>query len=235
MAMPRSEVRLVTKGFREERRTMQRRPTIALVHKERNILASVALAFEAAGFQVRLYSDGTSAFEALSASPADIAILGRSMPGLYGPELFYRLRRLTRMPVIFLSSYGADLADEAPGAEDYLAVGCSHRILVERANAILHGGTGRLCIDPMHRVCTWQRQRLHLNMPEFLMLELLARGGVHTRFALMEAAYGAQIDMDEKVVDAHVASIERRFRGIDAAAKPIERISKVAYRLGKAV
>jgi DNA-binding response OmpR family regulator len=80
-----------------------------------------------------------------------------------------------------------------------------------------------------------KRQRLHLNMPEFLMLELLARGGVHTRFALMEAAYGAQIDMDEKVVDAHVASIERRFRGIDAAAKPIERISKVAYRLGKAV
>jgi two-component system response regulator ChvI len=214
---------------------MQQRPTIALVHKERNILASIALAFEAAGFHVRSYSDGMSAFEALSATPADIAILGRSMPGLYGPELFNRLRRLTRMPVIFLSSYGADLADEAPGAEDYLAVGCSHRVLVERATTILQGGTGRLRIDPVRRICIWQRQRLHLNMPEFLMLELLARGGVHTRFALMEAAYGAQIDMDERVVDAHVSSIERRFRRIDSAAKPIERICKVAYRLRKAV
>lgn len=214
---------------------MRQRPTIALVHKERNILTSLELAFQAAGFDVRTYSDGVSAYAALSIRPTDVAILGRSMPGLYGPDLFRRLRQLNRMPVIFLSSYGADLEDEAPGAEDYLAVGCSLRILVERVDVVLHGGTGRLRIDSAQCVCTWRRQRLYLSMPEFLMLELLATKGVHTRFALMAAAYGEVIEMDEKLVDSHVAAIERRFREIDPNVRAIECACKVAYRLGHCV
>jgi two-component system, OmpR family, response regulator ChvI len=214
---------------------MRKQPSIALVHKERNIRASIELAFSAEGYAVQSYGDGASAYAALAESPTDIAVIGRSMPGLYGPDLFRRLRRLHKMPVIFLSSYGADLADEAPGAEDYLFVGCSLRVLVERVDVVLNGGTGRLRVDSTYCVCRWRRQRLFLNMPEFLMLELLATKGVHTRFALMAAAYGEAIEMDEKVVDAHVASIHRRFREVDPGINAIECVSKVAYRLGKGV
>ena len=89
---------------------MSRRPTVALVHKERNLVTSIGLAFEIAGFDVRTYHDGRSALDALSAAPADIGILGRTLPGLYGPQLFVRLRKSPNMPVIFLSSHGDDLA-----------------------------------------------------------------------------------------------------------------------------
>ena len=214
---------------------MSRRRSIALVHQERNILTSLAIAFESAGFDVTTYTDGRAAFEALSIGPADIAILGRRMPGLYGPDLFRKLRQLNDMPVIFLSSYGAELADEVPGADDYLAVGCSAHLLVERANLILRGGVGDLMLDPVRRRCTWRGERLYLNMPEFLILELLASKGVHTRFALMEAAYGLDMEMDEKLIDGHVEAIERKCRGIDPAAKLIKRVGGVAYRLREPV
>jgi two-component system response regulator ChvI len=213
---------------------MTTRPTIALVHKERNLLTSIGIAFEAAGFEVRTYDDGQAALEALSAAPADIGILGRTLPRLYGPDLFVRLRKSTRMPVIFLSSHGDDLADEVQGADDYLATGVSSALLVDRARMILRRGRDDgLVLDSDRRQCIWRRTRVYLNMPEFLMIEAMAKNGVCTRFALMEAAYGPAVEMDEEVVDGHIAAMQRKFRRVDASVVVIEPISGVAYRLGK--
>lgn len=209
--------------------------TIAIVLNEPQSLVSFALTFEALGFDVRTYSDGELAFRELSAAPADIAILGRRLPGLYGPVLFGKLRRACGMPMIFLSSYGADLADEAPGARDYLPKGCSLNVVVERVRMVLEGGTSKLSVDGDRCICRWRRQRLFLNVPEFLMLEQLARGGVHTRFALMAAAYGPSIEMMQDVVDAHIGSIVKRFRDIDPRIGAIDLVGGVAYRLGKSV
>ena len=212
---------------------MSAKPTIALVHEERNVLTSIGIAFEAAGFDVRSYDDGQAALEALSAAPADIGILGRSLPRLYGPDLFVRLRKSTRMPVIFLSSHGDDLADEVQGADDYLATGCPSSLLVDRARMILRRGRDDgLVVDSVLRQCVWRRTRVYLNMPEFLMIEAMAKSGVCTRFALMEAAYGPEVAMDERVVDDHIAAMQRKFRRIDASVDMIEAVSGVAYRLG---
>lgn len=209
-------------------------PTVALVHKERNILTSIRLACEAAGFAVRTFGDGESALESLTAVPADIGIIGRSMPRLSGPDLFARLRQSTPMPVIFLSSFGEDLADQVQGADDYLFTCCSHKLLVSRVHAVLrrHRRNG-LVVDSAHCRCTWRQARVYLNMPEFLILEALARRGVHTRFALMAAAYGPDLDMDADLIDHHIAAMQNKFRDIDPSTKVIECVSGVAYRLGR--
>lgn len=209
--------------------------TVAIVLKEKLNLASFVLTFEAQGFEVRAFSDGEMAFQELSASPADIAILGRRLPGLDGPVLFGRLRRTCSMPTIFVSSYGPDLVDHAPGARDYLPTGCPLHIVVERVRMILEGGTSRLSVDGDRRICRWHRQRLYLNAPEFLMLEQLARGGIHTRFALMAAAYGPSIEMMQDVVDGHIRSIVKRFGDIDPRTRAIDLVGGVAYRLGKSI
>src|SRR5262245_31753322 len=116
---------------------MNSKPSIALVHPERNILSSLGLAFEAEGFDVRTYCDGIQALDALSDAPADIAILGRRLPRLPGPDLFRQLRYFTAMPVIFVSSLGPDLAEQAPDADDYLETPFSLRLVVERARTVL--------------------------------------------------------------------------------------------------
>lgn len=54
---------------------MREKSSVALVDDERNILTSLGMALEAEGFRVRTYSDTASAFEALAAEPADVAIL----------------------------------------------------------------------------------------------------------------------------------------------------------------
>src|SRR5262245_33121323 len=161
---------------------MSKRPSIALVHQERNILASLRLAFEVEAFEVQTYGDGMAALEALSDAPTDAAILGRRLPRLHGPDLFRQLRHFTSMPVLFLSSLGEDLAEQAPGADEYLSTPFSLRMVVDRVKAVLKRHeiarrepirppvilSGKLMIEPASRRCHWGLERIYLNMPEFL-------------------------------------------------------------------
>ena len=227
---------------------MDQKPTIAIVHQSTGIMKSIGLAFECEGFGVRIFEDGLAALEFLSATPADIAIFGRTLPLLRGPDLFRRLRQFTDMPVIFLSSYGADLADEIPGADDYLETTTSIRHVVATAKVVLkrHQSANRqpapppyilhkrLVIDTSRCICHWGRERVYLNVPEYLILVKIAAGSVHTRIALMAAAYGNTIDVDQEVIDDHIASMVKKFRQIDPGFDMIELVSGVVYRLKQA-
>ena len=114
--------------------------TIALVDDDRNILTSVGMALEAEGLAVRTYSDGTTALAALTVQPADLAVLDVKMPRMDGMELLQKLRRVTDMPVIFLTSKDEEI-DEVLGlklgADDYIRKPFSQRLLIERIRAIL--------------------------------------------------------------------------------------------------
>ena len=116
------------------------KPTIALVDDDRNILASVSMTLEAEGFDVRTYVDGDSALRGLTAKPVDLAILDIKMPRMDGMELLSRLRRQSRMPVIFLTSKD-DEVDEIlglrMGADDYIKKPFSQRLLIERIRTLL--------------------------------------------------------------------------------------------------
>src|SRR4026209_2099789 len=121
---------------------MKEKSTIALVDDERNILTSLGLGVrvEAGANKVRPNSDGATALEALSEEPADLAILDIKMPRMDGMELLRRLRQITDMPVIFLTSKDEEI-DELfglkMGADDYIAKPFSQRLVVERVKAVL--------------------------------------------------------------------------------------------------
>jgi two-component system, OmpR family, response regulator ChvI len=224
---------------------MNGKPSIALVHQERNVLTSLKLAFEAEDFNVRTYSDGMDALDALSDAPPDIAILGRRLPRLPGPDLFRQLRYFTAMPVMFLSSMGVELAEQAPGADEYLETPFSVRLVVERARAVLRRHqmgrraaqpppvtlSGGLLIERPRRRCHWRQERVYLNMPELLILEALADGHPQTRLALMSAAYSEDVELDEQLVDDHISGLVRKFRLVDPKFDLIELVCGVAYRL----
>src|SRR5215471_4864874 len=112
--------------------------TIALVDDDRNILTSVSMALEAEGFAVRCYADGTEALKGIAAQPVDIAVLDIKMPRMDGMELLEQLRRLSHIPVIFLTSKD-DEVDELlglrMGADDYIKKPFSQRLLIERIRA----------------------------------------------------------------------------------------------------
>ena len=117
--------------------------TIALVDDDRNILTSVSIALEAEGFVVQKYDNGIEALEVLTQQPVDLVVLDIKMPHLDGMELLTRLRRVSKVPAIFLTSKDTDI-DEAlglkMGADDYIRKPFSQRLLIERIRAVLRRG-----------------------------------------------------------------------------------------------
>ncbi|HXV23612.1 MAG TPA: response regulator transcription factor [Alphaproteobacteria bacterium] len=226
--------------------------TIALVDDDRNILTSVAMALEAEGFAVRTFTDGAEALRGLTSNPVDLAILDIKMPRMDGMELLDRLRKQSRVPVIFLTSKD-DEVDEVlglrMGADDYIKKPFSQRLLIERIRSILRreatardGGTGasaesiilrgELMLDSARHLCTWKGQAVDLTVTEFLLLKALASrpGHVKNRDQLMDAAYGESIYVDDRTIDSHIKRLRKKFKAIDTDFAEIETLYGVGYR-----
>ena len=225
--------------------------SIALVDDDKNILTSLSVALEAEGFNVRAYSDGSEALKALTAQPADLAILDIKMPRMDGMELLGHLRKNGAMPVIFLTSKD-DEVDEVlglrMGADDYIKKPFSQRLLVERIRALLRRGEiarggstaetepviqrGELTLDPARHQCTWKSKDVDLTVTEFLILKSLASrpGHVKSRDQLMDGAYGEHIYVDDRTIDSHIKRLRKKFKDVDQDFAQIETLYGVGYR-----
>jgi len=224
--------------------------TIALVDDDRNILTSVSMALEAEGFTVRTYTDGAEALRGITGNPVDLAVLDIKMPRMDGMELLERLRRSSKLPVIFLTSKD-DEVDELMGlrigADDYIRKPFSQRLLIERIRTLLRradlgregaagGGEviarGELTLDAARHLCTWKSQAVELTVTEFLLLKALAArpGHVKSRDQLMDAAYGEHIYVDDRTIDSHIKRVRKKFKAIDPEFAQIETLYGVGYR-----
>ena len=232
---------------------MKEKSTIVLVDDEQNILKSLRAALEAEGYKVRTYPDGMAALEALTEEPADLGVFDIKMPRMDGMELLRRMRQVSDMPVIFLTSKDEEI-DELfglkMGADDYIAKPFSLRLVVERVKAVLRrNGTkdgtpqtpeaaravverGKLKLDPERHTCHWDNKGVTLTVTEFLILQALATrpGVVKTRDALMDAAYDDQVYVDDRTIDSHIKRLRKKFKQVDDDFDVIETLYGVGYR-----
>ena len=230
-------------------------PQIILVDDDANILASVRMALEGEGFQVRSFTDGQSALDGLAQNPADIGVFDIKMPRMDGLELLRKLRQTSQMPVVFLTSKDDEI-DEVfglkMGADDYITKPFSQRLLIERIRAVLRrtkaraelaeGSTqvddetllkrGPLTLDAERHDCRWNDKSISLTVTEFMILDALARrpGVVKSRDALMDAAYDDQIYVDDRTIDSHIKRLRRKFRQVDKKFDAIETLYGVGYK-----
>ena len=117
---------------------------IALVDDDQNILTSVSMTLESEGFEVRKYHDGLEAWTDMSNDNLpDLAVFDIKMPRMDGMDLLTKVRQISQMPVIFLTSKDDEI-DEVlglrMGADDYIKKPFSQRLLVERIKALLRRG-----------------------------------------------------------------------------------------------
>jgi two-component system, OmpR family, response regulator ChvI len=227
---------------------------ITLIDDDENIVASVSLALESHGHQVKAYYDGASGLAALESDPPDMAILDVKMPRMDGMEVLRRLRQTTDLPVIILTSKDDEI-DEILGfnlgADDYIHKPFSQRLLIERVKAVLRRGRenedaagnasaaaskairrGRLTLDPARHDCLWDGKPVKLTVTEFLLLQALAQrpGFVKSRDNLMDAAYDDQVYVDDRTIDSHVKRMRKKFRQVDPEFDSIETLYGVGYR-----
>jgi len=231
---------------------------IALVDDDRNILTSVSMTLEAEGYDVVTYTDGASAYQALSNELPDMAVLDIKMPRMDGMELLRRLREKTDMPVIFLTSKDDEI-DEVlglrMGADDYMRKPFSQRLLVERIRTILRRkealkmgevagpeetdtlmSRGSLSMDSLRHTVTWKGDNVTLTVTEFLILQSLAQrpGFVKSRDNLMDVAYDDQVYVDDRTIDSHIKRIRKKFRQVDGEFAQIETLYGIGYRYNEA-
>ena len=91
---------------------------------------------------------------------------------------------------------------------------------------------GLLRMDPERHNCTWRNVSVALTVTEFRLLQsLVSRPGVvKSRNALMDAAYGDQVYVDDRTIDSHIKRLRIKLRSVDAAFDMIDTLYGVGYR-----
>jgi two-component system response regulator ChvI len=172
------------------------------------------------------------------------------MPRMDGIETLRRLRKVSDLPVIFLTSKGEEI-DELfglkVGADDFIRKPFSRTVLLERIKAVLRrhdfvpresGDTGalehgHLRLDPERLGCTWKNKPVSLTITEFLILQALAKrpGVFKNRDALMDAAYDDQVYVADRTIDSHIKRLRKKFKQSDDSCDLIETVYGLGYRL----
>ena len=227
-------------------------PTIALIANDRNIMTSVSVVLEAAGYRIAAYTDEASALSGFQTAPPDLAILDIKISRLDGAEALRLLRAKSDLPVILLTST-KEVIDEVfalkMGADDFIRKPFSQRLLVERVKAVLRRALpksaalpkkvtnellecGSLRMDIERHTCTWKNHRVRLTASEFLILHALASrpGVVKSRNALVGVAYNNPLNVDERSIDTHIKRLRKKFMASDSEFDSVQTLYGVGYR-----
>lgn len=225
--------------------------TILVVDDDPHIRDVVCFALKKEGFIAIEADNGEEALRQFQAQQPELVILDIVMPELDGTAVCKALRRISAIPIIFLSSRD-DEVDRILGLElggdDYVTKPFSPRELVARVRAILRRGKaespsalitalatlqqGRLRLDQSRYSAWWEQQEIVLTLTEFGILRTLLShpGKVFAREQLMDGSYQDYRVVSDRTIDSHVRRVRAKFKAL--GADPIETLHGIGYRLG---
>lgn len=227
---------------------------LLVVDDDRSLTAVLSTALSEEGFEVVLAANGVEALASFEAKPPDLVVLDVLMPEMDGLEVCRRIRRTSRVPIVFLTSRAEEvdrICGLEMGADDYLSKPFSIRELVARIRAIGRrvgeegpGGepsddavvAGLLRVDPARFRVTWKDQPVELTRSEFLVLKALVvrRGRVLERQQLLELARGDGVVVTDRAVDTFIKRIRQKVRVVDPSFDEVETVVGVGYRYREA-
>ena len=164
-----------------------------------------------------------------SCKDIDLAVLDIMMPELDGWEVCRRIRRVSDIPVLFLTARSQEF-DELNGFEaggdDYVTKPFSPSVLVKRIEALLKRSENReasagkqeiVMIDtlsinvPAHEV-TLDGAKTDLTIKEYnILLKLSSNPGrTYSREQLLDDIWGIDFVGDPRTVDSHVARLRTK-------------------------
>ncbi len=182
------------------------------------------------GYETVEADNGEKAIEIFnSCKDIDLAVLDIMMPELDGWEVCRRIRRVSDIPVLFLTARSQEF-DELNGFEaggdDYVTKPFSPSVLVKRIEALLKRSEGRekpadkqevVTIDnlsiniPAHEV-TLDGAKTDLTIKEYnILLKLSSNPGrTYSREQLLDDIWGIDFIGDPRTVDSHVARLRTK-------------------------
>ena len=177
------------------------------------------------GHQVIVASDGIEGLEFARLRAYDLILLDALLPGLDGFEIARLLRQSrNQTPILMLTARDAprDVARGLDlGADDYLTKPFAFEELLARIRAVsrrgpiprpVHLEVADLTLDPASREVNRSGRPIKLTPREFQVLELLMRraGRVVERYAIIDAVWGIDSEVEPNTVDAFISSLRHK-------------------------
>ncbi len=228
------------------RRTSQ---SIAIVEDEPSIAANYRDALQRQGFQVSLYPNRASAWEAFQQRLPDLAIIDIGLEHEFegGFELCRDLRsRAPELPIVFLTARDSELdvvSGLRLGADDYLTKDISQAHMLARIHTLLRRVDAlrrpvleehviereQLSLNLERMTVAWNETFIDLTVTEFWIVHALALhpGHVKNRQQLMDAA---NVVLDDNTITSHIKRIRKKFVAVDSEFGCIETAYGMGYR-----
>jgi DNA-binding response OmpR family regulator len=233
--------------IREVDRAVRNEPAVVLVvDDEEPIRDLVSSYLVRERFGVLLAGDGVTALELARAERPDVVILDLNLPGMDGIEVCRQLRTFSDAHVLMLSARGEEVdrvVGLSIGADDYLVKPFSPRELMARVHALLRrrftppapAYPSGLELDEARRRVAVDGRPIVLTVIEFAILASLCRqpGVVLSRQELLDLAWGPGYGRDDHLLDVHIAKLRRKLGDDPAAARFIETVRGVGFRLAE--
>ena len=198
---------------------------ILIVEDEPEIAAALAYDLKLEGYEVEVAGDGESASQRGREPGWDLILLDVMLPKRDGFDVCRELRKAgVRTPILFLTArtheaekvLGLDL-----GADDYITKPFSPRELRARIRARLRDKESNtedvlrcadIEIDTARAEVRKAGEKTEVTPQEFKLLLTFARnrGRVLSRDQLINFAWGADVFVTDRAVDAHIVNLRRK-------------------------
>jgi DNA-binding response OmpR family regulator len=225
--------------------------TVLIIEDEETTRALLRRAFERTGARVVEAGDGREGMRTVYSDKPDVVLLDVEMPGIDGFDALARIRELTNVPVMMVTSHaGRDEKLRAfdTGADDYVVKPFDIEEVVARTRALArrHTGTsgdengagGDRYIDEHLNIDfaavearVGHGDPLQLTPLQFRLLSTFVRhpNEVLTPEQLLELAWGSVAYSPERV-KVHVANLRRKLTEAGAPPDAIETVRGFGYR-----
>ncbi len=219
---------------------------VLVIEDDPDIALGVKTVLGRSGFEVTTAAEGREGLRVFHSERPDIVILDVGLPEMDGWTVLERIRELSEVPVLMLTSRGQE-ADKVRGlrggADDYLTKPFGNAEFVARVQVLLRRqrsaaplpdvfDDGRVQVNFVTHHVRVSGDQVELTPTEFRLLAALAqhRGQVLSPAKLLELAWSDPSGIGQERVKYSVMRLRRKL-GVQAGVEsPIEAVRGFGYR-----
>jgi two-component system alkaline phosphatase synthesis response regulator PhoP len=218
---------------------------VLVVEDEPAIAFALEADLQSEGHAVTIARTGDEALGFARSEAIDLVLLDVMLPGKDGFEVCRELRRTGCSAAIIVLTARAHDAEKVLGlelgADDYITKPFNPRELRARIKAVLRRTEAQtpdtfrfddVEVDFTRAEVRRAGQRVDLSALEFKLLTAFvrARGRLLTRDQLLDTAWGANVSLNDRVVDNHIVGLRRKLEPDPSSPRYFLNIRGLGYR-----